>query len=154
MYGLTASVPTWPKIRVWPSGADLTASSMATVPAPPGLFSTKTDWPKPLVSSAATERATISLVPPGAKGTKNRTGLVGQVLACALPQVAPKANAPAPCSQARRDSESKDGAVWGMGAAVDQRVVSVVRPGPCSKLVAAQAAVDRYDRAGDITGPG
>ena len=117
---MTASVPTWPKMRVWPSGTDLTASIMATVPAPPGLFSTNTDWPKDLVNSAATERATISLVPPGAKGTKNRTGLVGQLLACARPQVAPRANAPAPCSQVRRVCASKRAAALGMVFPVGQ----------------------------------
>jgi hypothetical protein len=52
---------------------------MAVTPAPPGLFSTYTLWPSCLVSSAATERATISLVPPGANGTTKRTGFVGQV---------------------------------------------------------------------------
>jgi hypothetical protein len=65
---------------VWPSGGALATSCMAVTPAPPGLFSTYTLWPSCLVSSAATERATISLVPPGANGTTKRTGLAGQAL--------------------------------------------------------------------------
>jgi hypothetical protein len=40
MYGFTASVPTWPRMIVWPSGAACAASDIATTPAPPGLFST------------------------------------------------------------------------------------------------------------------
>src|SRR5881397_2344079 len=51
---------------------------MATTPAPPGLFSTYTVCPSCFVSSAATERATISEVPPGANGTRKRIGLEGQ----------------------------------------------------------------------------
>lgn len=53
---------------------------MAVTPAPPGLFSTNTLWPSCLVSSAATERATISLVPPGCGQHQKRIGLVARRL--------------------------------------------------------------------------
>ena len=59
-------------MRVWPSGALLAISCMAGMPAPPPLLSTNTVWPRCLVSSLATVRATLSLVPPGAKGTTKR----------------------------------------------------------------------------------
>ena len=82
-YGLTASTPTWPRMIVWPSGAELATSLIAIVPAPPGLFSTNTDWPSCLLSSCATLRDTTSELPPGANGTTKRIGLVGQLCAAA-----------------------------------------------------------------------
>src|SRR3954468_12022432 len=100
MYGFTASVPTWPRMMAWPSGVACAASDMATTPAPPGLFSTNTVWPSCLVSSAATERATISDVPPGAKGTRKRIGLEGQD-DCAHTHGSASA-APAPTTKVRR----------------------------------------------------
>src|ERR1043166_3002279 len=43
----------------------------------PGRLSTTTDWPKLSVSFFATQRATTSVLPPGAKPTTSRTGLTG-----------------------------------------------------------------------------
>src|SRR5512132_2614227 len=56
---------------------------MAILPAAPGLFSTYTCCPRIFDISAATERPTISELPPGANGTISRTGLTGYVCACA-----------------------------------------------------------------------
>src|SRR6185503_10336452 len=56
---------------------------MATLPPPPGLLSTMMDWPSPFSISAASVRATIDELPPGANGTTSRIGFVGQVCACA-----------------------------------------------------------------------
>ena len=50
------------------------------LPLAPGLFSTNTVWPSVLLSSLAADRATISELPPGAKGTNRRMGRVGQVV--------------------------------------------------------------------------
>ena len=44
-------------------------------------------WPKTLLNSGATARASRSVVPPGANGTTIFTGLVGQA-ACAKAEVA------------------------------------------------------------------
>jgi hypothetical protein len=41
------------------------------------LFSTSTCWPSAAAMRSPTMRATMSVVPPGAKGTINRTGLLG-----------------------------------------------------------------------------
>jgi hypothetical protein len=67
----------WPRISVWPS-VELATSCIAMFPAAPGLLSTNTFWPMVLAISPATARATISELPPGAKGTTRRSGLVGQ----------------------------------------------------------------------------
>ena len=54
------------------------------LPPAPARLSTMNCWPKALVSSGASARARMSVVPPAANGTTMRTGLVGQWLcACA-----------------------------------------------------------------------
>ncbi len=50
------------------------------LPPAPGLFSMMKVWPNALPSSGARARARMSVVPPGAKGTTMRTGLLGQAL--------------------------------------------------------------------------
>jgi hypothetical protein len=77
---------------------------MAMLPAAPGLLSTKTFCPRVLESSAAVERATISELPPGAKGTTKRMGRVGQAsCASAVAGSRPdRAMAPVPASKWRR----------------------------------------------------
>src|SRR6218665_36456 len=76
MKGLTASVPIWPRITVcWSS--ERATSCIAILPAAPGLFSTNTLWPRVLPSSAAGGRATISELPPGAKGATKPSDLGG-----------------------------------------------------------------------------
>jgi hypothetical protein len=57
---------------------DCATSLIAMLPAAPGLLSTYTDCPRPLLSSTASVRAMISELPPGAKGTTKRTALLGQ----------------------------------------------------------------------------
>src|ERR1700675_2646704 len=54
---------------------------MAMLPPAPGLFSTTNCWPSPLLISAEKARATMEELPPGAKGTIRRIGLVGYVCA-------------------------------------------------------------------------
>ena len=100
---LLAKVPMWPRISVCWSSARAT-SCMAMLPAAPGLLSTNTLWPRVLLSSAAVERATISELPPGAKGTTKRTDLAGHA-ACADAVAGsrpPRARAPPAPSRWRR----------------------------------------------------
>src|ERR1051326_7085356 len=47
MAGVTASVPRWPIMRVWPSGAARAAASAPIEPAAPGRLSITTGWPSP-----------------------------------------------------------------------------------------------------------
>jgi hypothetical protein len=54
--------------------------SAPMMPPPPALFSTTTVWPSTAPSFSASVRATMSVVPPGAKGTTSRTGLLGQAV--------------------------------------------------------------------------
>ena len=79
MYGLTASVPMWPRItRVLVVGArdflhrDVAGAARLVVDDRPTA-------PAILVISAAVARATISELPPGANGTTKRTALFGHV---------------------------------------------------------------------------
>ena len=79
-------------------------SDMAMLPAAPGLLSTNTLCPSVLDSSADVERATISELPPGAKGTTKRTDFDGQAdWAMAAPGSRPvNASAPPALSSWRR----------------------------------------------------
>ena len=56
---------------------ELAEAVAPTTPPPPALFSTTTDWPKALPKGSAMTRATMSVVPPGAKGTCNLMTLLG-----------------------------------------------------------------------------
>ena len=56
---------------------------MATMPSPPGRFSTTTGWPQRADSLSANSRAPISTPLPGPSVTMNRTGRFGQVCAAA-----------------------------------------------------------------------
>ena len=58
---------------------------MATMPSPPGRFSTTTDWPQRFDSLSANSRAPISTPLPGPNVTMSRTGRFGQVSALACP---------------------------------------------------------------------
>jgi hypothetical protein len=77
MDGLAAVVDTVAMPSTWPSAAARIISSAPTEPPPPALFSTTTCCPRLAPMAGATMRATMSVVPPGAKGTISRTGLVG-----------------------------------------------------------------------------
>ena len=78
---LIACVPTVPISSVWPSGAALATSAAPLLPPAPGLLSTMKGWPNAFCSSGASARARMSVVPPAAKGTTMRTGLLGQAWA-------------------------------------------------------------------------
>src|ERR1017187_7863784 len=56
---------------------------MATMPSPPGRFSTTTDWPQRADSLSANSRAPISTPLPGPSVTINRTGRFGHDCAAA-----------------------------------------------------------------------
>ena len=56
---------------------------MATMPSPPGRFSTTTDWPQRADSLSANSRAPISTPLPGPSVTMNRTGRFGHASAAA-----------------------------------------------------------------------
>src|SRR5215218_3293282 len=77
------------------------------LPPAPGLLSTTKDWPSDLVSSCATARARMSVVPPAGNGTTMRTGLVGQA-ACANEDSGsrPVANAMPAARRMRRAGEA------------------------------------------------
>src|SRR5260221_7399073 len=62
---------------VYPSGADLAATSTPMVPSAPGLLSITTGWPRRVPSLSATTRARLSTPPPAAYGTTMWTGLSG-----------------------------------------------------------------------------
>ena len=65
------------------------------LPLAPGLFSTNTVWPRLLLISLAADRATISELPPGAKGTSRRMGLLGHAVWAMAGTIAGKALAAA-----------------------------------------------------------
>src|SRR5690349_15334826 len=71
------------------------------LPAPPGLLSTMTCWPRLSLIFEATVRATISDEPPGANGMISLIGFVGNV--CAAACAASAANrTPSPLTRARK----------------------------------------------------
>src|SRR5689334_13432455 len=81
--------------------------SAPMLPPAPALFSTTKDWPRDLVSSCATARARMSVVPPALKGTTIRTGLEGQA-PCAKDRPGTeeaRARKPAPESRRRREGQ-------------------------------------------------
>src|SRR6266850_312483 len=80
--GLIDSAPTSESSRVVPSGADLATKSAPTLPLAPVRFSTMTGWPQAVVICGPIARARMSEVPPGAKGTTMRIGLLGYCWAC------------------------------------------------------------------------
>src|SRR5262249_39585172 len=67
--------------RTWSSRA-LTNAVMATIPSPPGRFSTTTGWPQRAFSRSANRRAPMSTPAPAPSGSRNLTGRSGQVGAC------------------------------------------------------------------------
>src|SRR5882672_4869201 len=67
---------------VYPSGADLATKSAPTLPFAPVRFSTTTGWLQASVILGPMARARMSEVPPAAKGTTMRIGLLGYC-ACA-----------------------------------------------------------------------
>ena len=72
------------KSSVYPSAPALAALAWAMLPPAPGWFSTMFGWPTRSPRLAATMRVTTSAGPPGAKGTSQRIGFVGQSCAKAL----------------------------------------------------------------------
>src|SRR6266853_6357572 len=62
---------------VWPSGGDFASASFASSPAPPGLFSTTTGWPRRSESFCPRRRLTRSLPEPGGEPTRKRIGRAG-----------------------------------------------------------------------------
>jgi hypothetical protein len=62
---------------VYPSGADLATSAVATLPLAPTLFSTTIGCPRLSLTFGPTSRAMMSTGPPGGKATITRIGLEG-----------------------------------------------------------------------------
>src|SRR5687767_2119429 len=60
-------------------------SAVPMVPPAPPRFSMTIDWPSRSPSFCATMRATMSVEPPGGKGTIRRIGFAGQAWADAAP---------------------------------------------------------------------
>src|SRR3954469_21409364 len=79
-----ACVPMLPIMKVYPSGADFAVSSVPTMPAAPGLFSTTTACPHASCSFCAIIRVPMSVPPPGGKGTTMRMGFDGHACAKAM----------------------------------------------------------------------
>src|SRR5438105_5877282 len=71
------------KSTVWPSGGDFEVAACAMLPCAPGWLSTMFGCPVRSASPAAMMRVTTSAGPPGAKGTSQRIGFVGQAGSCA-----------------------------------------------------------------------
>ena len=72
-----AALPGDVSVHVLPSGADLTAAAVPSVPPAPGRFSTRNGCPSVSPSFAATRRAQVSARPLVAFGTMIWTGLPG-----------------------------------------------------------------------------
>ena len=71
-------MPMWCSSSVWPSGAALATLPAPSVPPAPPTFSMITVWLfRPLRSTSAKSRATLSVGPPAANGTTMVTGLSG-----------------------------------------------------------------------------
>jgi len=70
---------------VAPSGGDFAVRSAATVLPAPGRFSTTNCCPSAAVHFAASMRAKVSGLPPGASPTRTRTGFCGQACGLAIP---------------------------------------------------------------------
>jgi hypothetical protein len=88
----------WPiatQSSMYPSGLAFAVSSLAMMPLAPGRLSTIFDCPHALAICAATTRAMMSVVPPGANGTSIRIGRLGQL--------------PARCWPCRADGNSRIG---------------------------------------------
>jgi len=66
-----------PNTSAWPSAAACAPRRVPIAPAPPGTFSTTTDWPSAFASSAPTVRARMSVGPPAGYGTTIVTGRDG-----------------------------------------------------------------------------
>ena len=64
-------------MMLYPSGGDLATKSAATEPPAPPLFSTITDCFMDSPNICAKGLATISVGPPGGKGTISLIGLLG-----------------------------------------------------------------------------
>src|SRR5215210_4775684 len=77
-HAFTASGPSEPTSKVYPSGSDFATTSAPRLPPAPGRLSMMKGWPNTVVSRAESGRATESANPPGGKGTTIRTGRAGQ----------------------------------------------------------------------------
>src|SRR4030081_1377664 len=69
---------------VCPSGLALATSVEPMTPPAPDLLSTTQDWPQLCWRKAASRRAAMSVVPPGAAGTTMRVAAAGFQAASAL----------------------------------------------------------------------
>src|SRR5258707_13387899 len=76
--------PILPISWVGPSGPALATSVEPMTPPAPDLLSTTQDWPQLCCRKAASRRATMSVVPPGAAGTTMRVLAAGFQGASAL----------------------------------------------------------------------
>ena len=109
--GLALSTVVGATMKVWPS-AILATSVAARLPLAPGLLSTKTGWPSASDSGCASRRAITSVVPPGAKPTTSRIGLVGHAAwACRAPAAASVQSAAAARRAKRRGNKEEQGRV-------------------------------------------
>src|SRR5579862_7767592 len=75
--GAVAIVDTVATPRLYPSGAAFAVSVAPITPPAPARFSTTIGCPKAAWTFALVTRATMSVVPPGAKGTTSLTGRLG-----------------------------------------------------------------------------
>jgi hypothetical protein len=77
MAGLVEVLEAVAKPNVYPSAGARASSAAPITPPPPALLSTTTACPSNLPKGSATIRAIKSVVPPAAKGTIKRMGLLG-----------------------------------------------------------------------------
>src|SRR4051812_43584126 len=115
---------------VYPSGADLATASAAMLPPAPGRFSTTTGCPRARPSGSASDRATTSGWPPGAKGTTIRSGFVGCQSASATEEASAASNrrkrfAIASVVQDRREPAFRDREVHALAMRVVLHLVAL-----------------------------
>ena len=81
-FGLAAGSTVWvspvARISAWPSAGAPSRAWLPTTPLPPGRFSMTSGWPSRSPSRWAISRASMSVAPPGGKGTITRTGRLGR----------------------------------------------------------------------------
>src|SRR6218665_786981 len=125
--GLIVSVCAAPSTSVWPSAGARAASAMPMLPLAPLRLSTTKDWPSTACRRSAMARATMSVAPPGGKGTISRTGRVGEA-GCVWPIAGRLAAAWVPAARARAFSALRRDVWLGMFIIESPSCVASVHP--------------------------
>src|SRR6218665_3164916 len=125
--GLIVSVCGAPSTSVWPSAGARAASAMPVLPLAPLRVSTSQDWPSTACRRSAMARETMSVAPPGGKGTISRTGRLGEA-GCVWPIAGRLAAAWVPAARARAFSALRRDVWLGMFIIESPSCVASVHP--------------------------